>query len=604
VRARLFWKLGLTYLGLLLIVLFAAGLYSSYILRRDYIRSADHHLASLLALAEARSPAFDEPVELRAWADWVARSGARVTVIGSTGNVLVDSSHDAETAENDLAQPEVQQALAKGSATSIRRSVTLGSIFVYHAETYQRQNGSPLVIRMSLPLSEIDASAAELQRRVLSASLLTLLIGGMISLAYFRKLARRIERLMRFAHQIADGDFRPLPGDRSHDELADLASALNEAASRMDRSLRSLAGERNRSGAILRSMVEGVAVVDAEERLVFFNRAFSESLNLDPAEIEGRSVIEVVRNSDLIGLIRRALKGEEGLRADISVGIIQQLTFSVSAAPVQALEAPSAPASAPGITSASTVLAEKPSGAVVVLHDVTELRRLERVRQDFVANVSHEFKTPLTAIQGFAETLLIGALEDPDHNRRFLEIIRDHAARLATLTDDLLKLARIEAGKLEVDLGPVNLLELIERCAEVTLLKASQKQIALETDVPPGMPAVRGDASLLREVLQNLLDNAVQYTPPGGRIKVTAMMGDRKAIVAVEDTGIGIPLVDQERIFERFYRVDAGRSREAGGTGLGLSIAKHIVEVHGGQLRVESEIGHGSKFSFSLSLVV
>jgi two-component system phosphate regulon sensor histidine kinase PhoR len=238
----------------------------------------------------------------------------------------------------------------------------------------------------------------------------------------------------------------------------------------------------------------------------------------------------------------------------------------------------------------------------VVLHDVTELRRLERVRQDFVANVSHEFKTPLTAIQGFAETLLAGALDDPNNNRRFLEIIRDHATRLARLTDDLLKLARIEVGKLEVEFSPLGLTELIEGCAEVTLLKANRKQITLDIRTTPGLSPVRGDASLLREVLQNLLDNAIQYTPPGGRIQVSAAAGAREAVITVADTGIGIPLADQERIFERFYRVDAARSREAGGTGLGLSIAKHIVEAHGGRLWVESAVGHGSKFSFSIPL--
>lgn len=601
-RAKLFWKLGLTYLGLLLVVLVTVGLYSSYVLRRDYIRAADNHLASLLSLAEARPPVSIDPVELSAWADWISRSGTRVTVIDRAGNVLADSSHDSEGPENHLAQPEVQQALAIGSGNSVRRSAALGTILVYHAARYQPANGSPVVIRLAVPLSEIDASAAELQRKVLSASLVILLVGGAISLVYFRRFAGRIERLTHFAHQIADGDFRPLSADGGRDELSDLASVLNETAARMDRSFRSLTGERNRSAAILRSMVEGVAVIDVQERLVFSNRAFSESLNLDSTRIDGRPVIEVVRSSELVSLIRRALTGEEGLRADISVGIIQQLTFSVSVAPVQALETPVGPEAAPssGVTNVS--MSGKPSGAVVVLHDVTELRRLERVRQDFVANVSHEFKTPLTAIQGFAETLLAGALEDPDHNRRFLEIIRDHAERLAALTNDLLKLARIEAGQLEVDLGPVNLLEVIERCAEVTLLKASQKQIALETDVPPGLPPVRGDASLLREVIQNLLDNAIQYTPAGGRIKVSAVAGLREATVIVEDTGIGIPLADQERIFERFYRVDAGRSREAGGTGLGLSIAKHIVEVHGGHLCVESEVGHGSKFSFSLAL--
>ena len=597
-RARLFWKLGLTYLGLLLIVLVSVGLYSSYVLRRDYVQAADGHLASLLTLAQTRPPAFDNPDDLRQWADWIARSGARITVIDSAGNVLVDSSRDGRTTENHLAQPEVQQALAWGSGRSVRPSAELGSLLIYHAVRYMPPSGSPLVIRMSLPLSEVDASATELQRKVLSSSLLILLVGGLISLAYFRTLTERIERLRHLAHRIAEGDFRPLPADGRRDELSDLARALNETAARMDRSFRSLSGERNRSGAILRSMVEGVAVIDGRERLVFFNRAFSESLNLDPVEIEGRSLIEVVRNSDLLGLIRRALRGEEGLRTDMVVGIVQQRTFSISAAPVKALET-QASGKESGTSAAD---AERPTGAVVVLHDVTDLRRLERVRQDFVANVSHEFKTPLTAIQGFAETLLAGALEDPQHNRRFLEIIRDHAARLAALTNDLLKLARIEAGKLEVDLGPVDLLEVIERCAETTLLKASQKQIALETDVPPGLPAVRGDASLLREVLQNLLDNAVQYTPAGGRIKVTAAAGPREVVVTVEDTGVGIPVVDQERIFERFYRVDAARSREAGGTGLGLSIAKHIVEVHGGHLRVDSEVGRGSRFSFSLSL--
>jgi two-component system phosphate regulon sensor histidine kinase PhoR len=216
--------------------------------------------------------------------------------------------------------------------------------------------------------------------------------------------------------------------------------------------------------------------------------------------------------------------------------------------------------------------------------------------------VSHEFKTPLTAIQGFAETLLAGALEDPKNNKRFLEIMRDHAARLARLTDDLLKLARMDAGKLEVEFSPVSLTELIEGCAETTLLKASRKEIVLEIEIPLGLPSVRGDARLLREVLQNLLDNAIQYTPNGGKIQVNATATAREAVVTVSDTGIGIPLADQERIFERFYRVDAARSREAGGTGLGLSIAKHIVEVHGGRLWVESAVGSGSRFSFSVPL--
>jgi two-component system phosphate regulon sensor histidine kinase PhoR len=438
-------------------------------------------------------------------------------------------------------------------------------------------------------------------RNLFAASLAILVLAGLISLIYFRMFAARIERLKDFSHRLAEGDFRPLPAERQRDELADLAGALNETAASMDRTIRSLSGERNRSSAILRSMVEGVAVVDARERIVFSNRAFSEILSLDASVIEGRPLIEVIRNSELLSLIRRALNGEEGLRSDIAMGIVQQRSFSVTATPVQALDSATVNRTPANLANAPQPEGQ-PSGAVVVLHDVTELRRLERVRQDFVANVSHEFKTPLTAIQGFAETLISGALEDPRNNRRFLEIIRDHAARLAALTDDLLKLARIEAGKLEVEFVPVNILELVEQCAETALLKASRKQIAFETDVPSGLPTIRGDANLLREVLQNLLDNAIQYTPEAGRIRVSVAVNGREAVIAVSDTGIGIPLADQERIFERFYRVDAARSREAGGTGLGLSIAKHIVEAHGGRLWVESEIGHGSKFSFSISL--
>jgi two-component system phosphate regulon sensor histidine kinase PhoR len=588
VRARIFWKLGLTYLALLLGVLLAVGFYSSRVLRRDYIRSTEDKLASLLNMAKARPPRLDDPAELQAWVEWMGSSGARVTVVDNTGRVLADSQNDSETTENLSTRPDVQQAFASGEGQSASHSATQGRDLVYRAARSEQPGGSPVVIRMALPVAQIDASLSELRRRIYFASFVSLLLGGLISLIYFQGFAARVERLKDFSRRVAEGDFRPLPTERRRDELADLASALNETAAWMDRTIQSLSRERNRSSAILRSMVEGVAVIDSQERLVFCNRAFSEIWNLDSAAIEGRPMIEAVRNSDLLGLIRRALRGEEGLRSDITLGIVQHRSFSATATPVQSLEGAAA--------------GDKPSGAVVVLHDVTELRRLERVRHDFVANVSHEFKTPLTAIQGFAETLLSGALEDPRNNRRFLEIIRDHATRLAVLTDDLLKLARIEAGKLEVQFGPVQLAEVIERCAETAQLKANRKQITLEIEVPPNLPAVHGDASLLRDVVQNLLDNAIQYTPEGGRVRVITTAGPREAVVTVDDTGMGIPLAEQERIFERFYRVDVARSREAGGTGLGLSIAKHIVEAHGGRLWVESEVGRGSKFSFSVSL--
>ncbi len=618
-RARLFWNLGLTYLALILIVFLAINFYASHAVRQDYVRATFQQLASLSNIATAKAPRFDNAEELRTWTSWLGGSGANVTVIDAAGRVLSESAAGATagastasatgtstgTSSANLSDyPEVRQALSAGEGESVRRGLTGQREIAFRAVRLQPAGASPVVVRLALPLAEVDSSLADLRRKLMEATVVMLAAGAIALFFFFRSFAERVERLKLFSHRLAQGDFRPFAAERANDELGELTQSLNETAVWMDRTIRSLSGERNRSSAILRSMVEGVGVVDAQERLVFSNRAFSEILNRGSASSEGRPLIEVIRNTELLGLIRRALAGEEGLQSDIVMGTVQQRSFSVTAAPVKALEAGAMADRAilPRSAAAGEAAAEKPSGAIVVLHDVTELRRLERVRQDFVANVSHEFKTPLTAIQGFAETLLTGAIDDPRNNRRFLEIIRDHAVRLARLTDDLLKLARIEAGKLEVQFAPVSVVDLAERCAETALLKANRKQILLEMDIPPGLPQLRGDAGLLRDVLQNLLDNAIQYTPAGGRIHVSAAARERDVAITVADTGIGIPLADQERIFERFYRVDAARSREAGGTGLGLSIAKHIVEVHGGRLLVESEVGAGSKFSFSVPI--
>lgn len=268
-RARIFWKLGLTYLALLLGVLLAVGFYSSRVLRRDYIRSTEDKLASLLNMAKARPPRLDDPAELQAWVEWMGSSGARVTVVDNTGRVLADSQNDSETTENLSTRPDVQQAFASGEGQSASHSATQGRDLVYRAARSEQPGGSPVVIRMALPVAQIDASLSELRRRIYFASFVSLLLGGLISLIYFQGFAARVERLKDFSRRVAEGDFRPLPTERRRDELADLASALNETAAWMDRTIQSLSRERNRSSAILRSMVEGVAVIDSQERLVF-----------------------------------------------------------------------------------------------------------------------------------------------------------------------------------------------------------------------------------------------------------------------------------------------------------------------------------------------
>lgn len=581
-RLKLFWKLGLSYLLLLFLGLLAVDLYTARLLRQDYLRAGFEQLTSLAQLAAGRSPPLGDSAQLKSWTIWMAQSGARITVIDLQGQVLVDSAHDAATMENHSNRPEIRQALAHGQGQAVRHSDTLDRDLVYVALRQQTPQGTPVVVRLALPMASIDAALADMRWRLLVASLVILLAAGAFSLLFSRSLSRRIERLKLFSRRVADGDFRPVPVERAGDELAELARALNETASQLDQTIRLLIDERNRSAAILSSMSEGVAVIGSDERVLFCNRSFCRSLKTEEADCHNRPLLEIVREPKLVSVIRQALSGHQPVRSEVAMGAPPPRSFAVTATPVEA---------------AGT------AGVVLVLHDISELQRLERVRRDFVANVSHEFKTPLTAIQGFAETLLGGALEDPEHSRRFLGIIREHASHLGRLTDDLLKLSQIEAGRLELELGTVQVAELVSACVETTRLAAQLKQLSLGVDYPPNLPAIRGDSNRLREVLQNLLDNAVQYTAPGGSITIRAAAGDDHVVLAVLDNGIGIPQPDQKRIFERFYRVDAGRSRQAGGTGLGLSIARHLVEMHEGRIEVESEVGRGSTFSVILPAV-
>ena len=591
-RVSLFWRSGLMFLALLLAVLLAVDMYATRVLRRQAVDAGINKLQALARVADATLPPVEDSQALRLWLAKMASSGAWVTVISGDGHMVADSPNDADVSQDQADRPEFQQALSQGEGQALRRSPTLDRDLLYVALRHGGAANSAagkgaigssatgtLVVRVAVPLGEVEQTIAGVRIRFWLASLLLLLVAGGSALMVSGGVSTRIHRLEEFSHRVARGDFRPLEMESGGDELDDLARAFNETAARLAETIRVLTEERNRSAAILGSMIEGVAVISPQERIVFSNRAFSQILGLEAMPIEGRPLVEVVRQSDLLAVSKKVLVEHEQLSSEVVVGTVRPRSFAVTAAPVRATG---------------------PSGAVLVLHDISELRRLERVRQDFVANVSHEFRTPLTAIQGFAETLLGGALEDPANREHFVEIIRDHAARLARLTEDLLKLSRIEAGKLDLEFRPVSIYQLVESCVETARFKAARKELTLEIRLPEGLRNVRGDSNGLQEVLQNLLDNAIQYTPSRGRIEVSASNTDDSVRVTVSDTGIGIPQAEQERIFERFYRVDAARSREAGGTGLGLSIARHIVEAHDGRLWVESAVGEGSHFHFSI----
>jgi two-component system phosphate regulon sensor histidine kinase PhoR len=588
VRLNLFWKFALSFLALLASVLLAVDFFAERALRSDYERTGFEKLAAVARVAQARpplttAPSPGQPENLTALRDWVtemAASGARVTVIAGDGRVLGDSEANADTMENHANRSEVLEAMAKGDGRSIRHSVTINRDLLYYA-VRQNTSAGPTVLRFALPLETVDEVLASFRRRLWLASFFILLIAGGISLLFSRSFTGRVERLKNFSRRVAEGDFRPLPRDGSGDAVEALGISLNRTAARLDRTIQTLTEERNLSSAILGSMVEGVAVVNGSERLVFANPGFAEILGLDVPPTSGSALVEVVRQTELLEAVRQVLGGEPRVQSEIVTGTLRQHYFAITVAAVRA-----------GNT----------TGAVVVLHDITELRKLERVRRDFVANVSHEFRTPLTAIQGFAETLLAGAIDDSQNRTRFLEIILEHSRRLARLTEDLLMLSKMDAERLELEIRRLSVSQLIESCLETAQRRGAEKDLRISVSVPQILPDIAGDRRRLAEVLQNLLDNAIQYTLPGGKIIVSAEPREEEIVLTVSDTGIGIPKADQPRIFERFYRVDVARSREAGGTGLGLAIAKHLVEIHGGRLWVDSEIGQGSQFHFSVPL--
>ncbi len=581
-KIRLFWKLGLTYFVLVAAVLIGLDLYTNRILRRYAADHAKTELDRTARLLLAKLPEAYSDASLREWMQWgKGQTGSRITLVAEDGTVLADSQGDSRTMDNHGTRPEILEAGTRGKGHAIRFSTTVGRDLVYWA---MRLDGVAWAryLRLAILPQEFRQAAADIRRKVLLGSVLALALAFALSIVFSRHFSARIRELTQFSVRIARGEFSPLRYRGAGDELHDLARSLNQTAEALSATIERLTEERNRSATILESMVEGVVVVDPSKRIVFGNSAFRRLVQAGE-EIAGKDLLEVVRLVGLHTALDDALRHQRGMRVHASGEGATKGAWDISIASVM---------------SATGQLA----GAVAVLHDISEVRRLEQVRRDFIANVSHELKTPLATILGFAETLLTGALEDQEHNRRFVGIIRDQAASMAKLTEDLLDLSQIEAGQLKLQLEPLVLPELLTNCLHAMEPAIKQKRLALSLDMPAPLPSVRADRMRLRQVVGILLDNAAKYTPEGGRVTLRAFASEVKKTVTVqvEDTGIGILSTDLPRVFERFYRVDKSRTRESGGYGLGLAIARHIVENHGGRIWAESQAGRGSTFSFTL----
>ena len=562
------------------VALLAAVPYVAVTLERHQLETlGERLLAEAQALGDAI--AWEEGAALDASCARLARDlGVRVTVIAADGRVLGESTRSSESMENHANRPEVREALATGRGRSIRESGTVGTRLLY-AATRQTRNGEVRIVRTSLALTAVEASLAHVRRLLFGGIAVAALVGLAVALVLSRRMLRRIQRLVAFARRVAAGEPPPYLGPERADDLGVLEEQLGEMATRITRTIGSLRVEQERLEAILRGMVEGVLVTDLVGAVVLVNARARELLDV-PADVDagGRPLIELVRDPALAELAHEVRTGAAIVSRDVVLG--GGRTIQVNAAPLR-----------------------DPDGAVfgfvLVLHDVTELRRLEVVRRDFVANVSHELRTPLTAIKGYAETLLGPAGDDRETARRFLEVIDRHSERLGRLIDDLLALSDLELGLTEIAHVPVAVGPTIDDVVDILRDRAARARVAVAVAVEPGTPPALGDGDRLRQVLINLVDNAIKYTPEHGRVVVRAApAADGMVAIAVEDTGIGIPARDLPRLTERFFRVDKARSRALGGTGLGLAIVKHLVHAHGGSLAIASTLGAGTTVTVQL----
>jgi two-component system, OmpR family, phosphate regulon sensor histidine kinase PhoR len=590
VRRRIATKLAITLVGFVAIALLGAGLYLNQALESFAIQALEGRLVTAARLLhdDARRLFTREATEeeLRAFARRASEpTDSRVTLIAADGRVLADSGvrpEDLPLVENHAGRPEVRAALSGRPGHDVRTSVTVHESLFYVGLPVTEGGRVVGVLRLALPLSVVTASYATLHRVLLLGALVALALAFGIAIFVAGRITQPVVEMQRVAGRMSEGDFSARAPVRSVDEIGTLARALNAMASGLRAKIADLENERAKITAILDGMVEGVLAVDGHERILLMNERGREMFDLARDTGDGRPFLEVIRNTDVLAIFRQAratggaVLGRELQRLGPDGRIVR-----VNAVPFR--------------------LGSEERGIVIVVHDVTELRRLEQVRTEFVANVSHELRTPLTAILGYVETLLGGAIDEPEQTRKFLEVVFRHSERLGRLVNDLTDLSNIELGRVSLKLEPMSFDEVTESVLTIFRPRAEHARLALDARIDAGARAVVADRDRLAQILINLVDNAVKYTSAGGRVSVGARTVPSGMVeVTVADTGVGIPPGDLARVTERFYRVDRARSRELGGTGLGLAIVKHLVAAHGGELRIESVVGRGTSVIFTL----
>ena len=575
------WRIALPYILLVFLVMAALTVYLSRFVRDVYVADLQ---AQLLSEARLSADALDGTFAQGATADeldalakqWARLLEARVTIIAPDGVVLGDSHEDRTRMDNHLSRPEVQQALTNGQGSSTRLSDTVGYEMMYTAVPAMADGKVAAIVRVARPLRMVEIHTARLRQSILLVALATSALAALLAVLIAERTVRPIRHLTREARRMAGGDLSAPVIPTTRDEIGQLGHAFNRMAVELQERMDAVDEERRLLATVLSRMADGAVITDGAERVQLINPAAAGLLDTTESEAVGRPFAQVARHHRLIDLWRRS--NERGEEMEETIEMYRQDVF------LRAIVTP--------------LDDEGTEGSLTILQDLTRVRRLETVRRDFVSNLSHELRTPLASLKALVETLRDGALEDPKAAGRFLNSVETEVDALTQMVQELLDLSRVESGQVPLNLVPADVREVLSRPAERLRPQAERAGLTLSVELPPDLPRVLADVERMQQVVINLLHNAIKFTPPGGRVNISAEAAGDEMIMSVRDTGVGIAAENLDRIFERFYKAD--RARSGGGTGLGLAIAKHIVQAHGGRIWAESVEGAGSTFYFSL----
>lgn len=572
-KRHFFYKIFGTYLIIIALSFLVLNLFVRDEIRKYMIGQIEEQL-----MTSARLLDLNAPQDISRQIKQITRiSGARVTLVDARGKVFADSEKEVAELENHIDRPEIQEARVRGKGKSIRFSKSISEDMLYVAVPIHEGAVIKGYIRLARPLYDVRNAVAKTYNSFFLALFIVAVCSLIIAVIFSYRLAAPIKAMEKFT----EGLRRETPEGaillKTNDETKKLADNINYLVDELKNQIRLANEENNKLVTAFASMTEGVMILDACDRIEVVNQAMSNILAMQYGDVAGKTLMESFRNVELQRAFLKFKETGQSLSQEVTLGNLEPVILRVSISGVK-----------------GNCDNEK---TMVVFHDVTRLKKLERVRIDFVANVTHEIRTPLTAILGYLETIRDGAIENPEEARKFIDIILKHARRLNRLVEDLLTISKIELGEMNFHIEDISLNDIMTNVLPLMEPNAVLKNIALDNLIPEKLTPVRADRDRLTQIIINILDNAVKFTPDNGKIIISAEEEGGFVLVKVIDTGIGIPREEIERLGERFYRVDKTRSRELGGTGLGLSIVKHLMTAHGGRLEIESQLGHGTKVS-------